>query len=114
MENILEFCKGFNIQMLLSVGAIMLYFSRHFDDKIDKLELRMDAKFEKMDIEMKLINQTQSARSDQLYHEFIEINKAQNARTDQLYKEFTNAISVQTARSDQLYQMFIDLLKSKK
>lgn len=62
MDNILEFLKGFNLQMIISLVGIMWYFNHHIESKLEKMET-----------ELKDLNKIQSARSDQLYQMFIEL-----------------------------------------
>lgn len=60
MNEIVEFISGFNIQTILSLIAVMWYFTRHFDAKIDAVEIKMDR---------------QAARTDKLYEMFIDLLK---------------------------------------
>lgn len=69
MDQVLEFLKGFNVQTILSLGAIIWYFHRHTDAKLEKMEVAL----EKTEFELKELVKVQSARSDQLYQMFIEL-----------------------------------------
>jgi hypothetical protein len=64
MEDLLKFLKEFNIQTILSLFAIVWYFSRH-------IEAKFESKFDKFEIALK----SQSDRTDQLYQMFIELLK---------------------------------------
>jgi cell division protein FtsL len=63
MEQAIEFLRGFNVQTIISLFLIMLYFSHHIEGKISKLESKIDQ---------------QSQRSDRLYEMFIDLLKERN------------------------------------
>lgn len=60
MDQLLEFLKGFSLQTIMSLVAIVWVFSKHIDSKLDKLEAKMDQ---------------QSQRTDRLYEMFIDLLK---------------------------------------
>jgi hypothetical protein len=60
MEQLIDFLKGFNVQMLIGIGLMMWAFSRHFDSQLQKFEAKLDA---------------QNARTDKLYELFIDLRK---------------------------------------
>ncbi|HXN74960.1 MAG TPA: hypothetical protein VN855_00525 [Candidatus Acidoferrum sp.] len=46
MTEVLEFFKGFNIQTILSLLAIVWFFAHHIEAKIEKLSSRTDRLYE--------------------------------------------------------------------
>lgn len=46
MTEFLEFLKGFNVQTILSVFAIVWYFSRQIENKMERHEQRTDRLYE--------------------------------------------------------------------
>lgn len=53
MDQVMEFLKGFNLQMIVSIFLMLWYFSSHIEGKIEK----------------------QAARTDRLYEMFIDLLK---------------------------------------
>jgi hypothetical protein len=53
MEEIIQFCKGFNLQTIISIFLMLWYFANHIESKIEK----------------------QSQRTDRLYEMFIDLIK---------------------------------------
>lgn len=63
-ENTIEFLKGFNIQTIISIAAIMWYFLRDVKQEVKILEAKVEAQIA-----------AQAARSDRLYEMFVELLK---------------------------------------
>jgi hypothetical protein len=63
MDKFIEFLTGFNIQTILSLVAIVWYFSHNVKTEMRVLEGKMDA---------------QAARTDRLYEMFIDLLKEKN------------------------------------
>ena len=53
MDNVMDFLKGFNVQIIISVFFMLWYFSHHMEQKFER----------------------QSQRTDKLYEMFIELLK---------------------------------------
>lgn len=60
MDQVLEFMKGFNIQTIMSLLAIVWVFSANIKSEMKLLEAKIDQ---------------QSARTDRLYEMFIDLLK---------------------------------------
>ena len=71
MESVLEFLKGFNVQTIASLAVIVWYFNRHIESKLE----RMWQGTKTIEVELKELVKTQSARSDKLYEMFVDLLK---------------------------------------
>lgn len=71
MEQVLEFLKGFNIQTIFSLAAIVWFFSSSLKAEMKLLESQIDRLGSRID--------QQAARSDRLYEMFIDLLKDKKA-----------------------------------
>jgi len=63
-SHVIEFLKQINLQTLIVIGAMLWYFARHIEDKIEKRLSLIDKRiFE------------QGKRTDRLYEMFIDLLK---------------------------------------
>ena len=60
MDKVIEFLTGFNIQTILSLGAMTWYFTHNMKNEMKVLEAKIDR---------------QSERTDRLYEMFIDLVK---------------------------------------
>lgn len=63
MDQVMEFVRGFNLQTILSLAAIVWYFSSSLKSEMKMLEAKIDR---------------QSERTDRLYEMFIDLLKQKN------------------------------------
>lgn len=64
MDKFLDFLQGFNIQTILSLAAMMWYFTHNIKAEMRFLEAKFEAKMDK-----------QMERTDRLYEMFVSLQK---------------------------------------